>query len=166
MAICADVRGGHACAVETGVECAVRIEADEGEVGAGTRVRIADEQNFPIRLQDHGAPFFAGGTEGGGNVASGVKGGVQRAVAVEARELEITVAVADKAETATHEQLAIAEDNEAVCHVMIAREVATQLPCCAKGGVEITLLGCLGMDGLDLSQEKQPHAQEQAKAGV
>ena len=115
----ADRRRYRPAGAEAGVQAAVRIVADEGEIIVGSIIAITGHHDLAVGLQDDVATLIDARAERRRHLAAGAEGSVQGAVRVVANEGEIIVGsiIAEPG----HHELAVGLQGDAIPGIFVAR---------------------------------------------
>src|SRR5262249_46684388 len=120
--------------VKGGVEAAVGVVADHGDIVLAAVVAGAGDDDLAIPVDGHAVGAIIQGANGSRQHAGPAKGGVETPVGVIADESEV-VGAPDVA-IAGDDDLAVAVDGDASGHVIAGTDVGGYLSCSVKGGVE------------------------------
>ena len=129
-----EVSGDPAVAVEGGVQTAVGVVACQGEIKLSAGRRIPCYHQLTVSLDGEGEDLLRAAGEVGGDPAVAVKGGVQAAIGVIARQGEVKINAGKR--TPRHHQFAIGLDGKGEGHIRAAGEVGGDPAVEVESGVQ------------------------------
>src|SRR5262249_28761186 len=134
---------------EAGVERAIAGEPCQGEVVYPVDEGLPLHDDLPVLLQGNGRRLkrhVIGAREIGGHFATRAEAGVERAVAVVARESEVEASVDVSTGRSRRHDPAVRLDGDGICLAIGTREIRRHLATRTEAGIErvVTVVACKG----------------------